>query len=124
MNFSIGFDKRDLPLIHEAFDKIVSSNKWTESYYTELFENKWAEFNRLESVAFSSWSGAALAAMEFYRLKDKTVLCPSNTFMATPLAILNSGANVQFVDCNKEDLCMSFEDMKAPRRHKRNRREG
>ena len=113
MNFSIGFDKRDLPLIHEAFDKIVSSNKWTESYYTELFENKWAEFNGLESVAFSSWSGAALAAMEFYSLKGKTVLCPSNTFMATPLAILNSGANVQFVDCNKTDLCMSFDDMKA-----------
>ncbi len=113
MNFSIGFDKRDLPLIHEAFDKIVSSNKWTESYYTELFENKWAEFNKLDSVAFSSWSGAALAAMEFYGLKGKTVLCPSNTFMATPLAILNSGANVQFVDCNKTDLCMSFDDMKV-----------
>ena len=113
MNFSIGFDKRDLPLIHEAFDKIVSSNKWTESYYTELFENKWAEFNKLDSVAFSSWSGAALAAMEFYGLKSKTVLCPSNTFMATPLAILNSGANVQFVDCNKTDLCMSFDDMKV-----------
>lgn len=113
MNFSIGFDKRDLPLVHEAFDKIVSSNKWTEGYYTELFENKWSENNKLLSVAFSSWSGAALAAMEFYGLKGKTVLCPSNTFMATPLAILNSGANVQFVDCNKEDLCMSFDDMKA-----------
>lgn len=111
MNFSIGFDKRDLPKIHEAFDKIVSSNKWTESYYTELFENKWAEYNSLASVSFSSWSGAAMAAMEFYNLRGKTVLCPSNTFMATPLAVLNAGGNVQFVDCNKTDLCMSFEDM-------------
>ncbi len=112
MNFSIGFDKRDLPKIHEAFDKIVSSNKWTESYYTELFENKWAEYNNLQSAAFSSWSGAVLAAMEFFGLRGKTILCPSNTFMATPLAVLNSGANVRFVDCRKEDLCMSFEDMK------------
>ncbi len=111
MNFSIGFDKRDLPKIHEAFDKIVASNKWTEGYYTELFETKWGEWNNLQSVAFSSWSGAALAAMEFFKLKDKTVLCPSNTFMATPLAILNSGAGVQFVDCNKTDLCMSYDDM-------------
>lgn len=111
MNFSISFDKRDLPKIHVAFDKIIASNKWTEGYYTELFENKWAEYNNLHSVAFSSWSGAALTAMEFFNLRGKTVLCPSNTFMATPLAILNAGANVQFVDCNRSDLCMSYEDM-------------
>jgi dTDP-4-amino-4,6-dideoxygalactose transaminase len=30
--------------------------------------------------------------------------------MATPLAAINAGAEVQFVDCNREDLCMSFED--------------
>lgn len=113
MNFSIGFDKRDLPKVHEALDKIVASNKWTEGYYTELFENKWAEMNKLGSVAFSSWAGAALAALDFYNLKGKTVLCPSNTFMATPLATLQAGAEVQFVDCNKFDLCMSFDDMKA-----------
>ena len=112
MNFSIGFDKRDLPKIHEAFDKIVASNKWTEGYYTELFENKWAEYNELASAAFSSWSGTALAVMDYYNLRGKTVLCPSNTFMATPLAIEHAGAKVEFVDCNRFDLCMSYEDMK------------
>jgi perosamine synthetase len=61
--------------------------------------------------SFSSWSGAALAAMEFFKLKGKTVLCPSNTFMATPLSVLNAGAEVQFVDCNKTDLCMNYDDM-------------
>jgi perosamine synthetase len=111
MKFQIGFDKRDLPKVHEAFDKIIASNKWTEGYYTGLFESKWAEYNNLDSAAFSSWSGAAVSAMEFFNLKGKTVLCPSNTFMATPLAIINSGANVQFVDCNRFDLCMSYDDM-------------
>ena len=38
------------------------------------------------------------------------MLCPSNTFMATPLVALNAGARVEFVDCNREDLCMSFAD--------------
>lgn len=111
MKFQIGFDKRDLTKVHEAFDKIIASNKWTEGYYTDLFESKWAEYNNLDSAAFSSWSGAAISAMEFFKLKGKTVLCPSNTFMATPLAIINSGANVQFVDCNRFDLCMSYDDM-------------
>jgi dTDP-4-amino-4,6-dideoxygalactose transaminase len=30
--------------------------------------------------------------------------------MATPLAALHAGAKVEFVDCNREDLCMSFSD--------------
>ena len=33
--------------------------------------------------------------------------------MATPLAALHLGATVQFVDCNREDLCLSFEDFVA-----------
>jgi dTDP-4-amino-4,6-dideoxygalactose transaminase len=31
--------------------------------------------------------------------------------MATPLACVEVGAKVEFVDCNREDLCMSFEDL-------------
>ena len=47
------------------------------------------------------------------------MLCPSNTFMATPLAAIRAGASVEFVDCNREDLCMSFADFEAKaERHK------
>src|SRR5919206_318583 len=53
---------------------------------------------------------AAPAALEFAGVQGETVLCPSNAFMATPLAALHAGARVEFVDCNREDLCMSFED--------------
>jgi hypothetical protein len=39
--------------------------------------------------------------------------------MATPLALQAAGANVQFVDCNRDDLCMSFEDFeRKAREHK------
>ena len=112
MKFSIGFDKRDLPKLHSYWDKIIESQKWTEGYFTNLFEEKWSEYNNLSSVAYGSWSGGALTAMRYFKLEGKTVLCPSNTFMATPLAIVNSGAKVEFVDCNKNDLCMSYEDFK------------
>ena len=44
-------------------------------------------------------------------MRGKTVLCPSNTFMADPLAIQVAGAKVEFVDCNRDDLCMSFADL-------------
>ena len=39
--------------------------------------------------------------------------------MATPLAALHAGAEVAFVDCNREDLCMSFADFeRAVHEHK------
>jgi dTDP-4-amino-4,6-dideoxygalactose transaminase len=39
------------------------------------------------------------------------VLCPSNTFAATPLAAIHLGARVEFVDCERDDLCMSLIDL-------------
>ena len=49
--------------------------------------------------------------MEWAGVRGETVLCPSNTFMATPLTAITAGARVEFVDCNREDLCMSFDDL-------------
>ena len=54
-----------------------------------------------------------MAALHFAGVAGETVLCPSNTFMATPLAAIRAGAQVEFVDCNREDLCMSFADFEA-----------
>ena len=80
---------------------------------TARFEAAWELYNGLPAVAMSSWAGGALAALHFAGVKGETVLCPSNTFMATPLAAINAGASVEFVDCNREDLCMSFTDFEA-----------
>src|SRR5690349_9781390 len=77
---------------------------------TARFEAAWAELHGLGSVATAGWSGAALAALDFAGVRGEKVLCPSNTFMAAPLAIIHSGGEPVFVDCNREDLCMSFED--------------
>ena len=114
MNFSdfkIGFDKRDIPLIKEKWDEIFATQKWSEGKFLEEFEDKWSLMHSAKSVGTSSWAGAAMACMEFFNLKGKNVLCPSNTFMATPLSIINAGANVIFGDCNKEDLCLSYDSV-------------
>ena len=108
--FRIGFDERDRPRLHELWDEVIASQQWTEGDMTRRFEGAWGAWNGLGTVAFSGWAGGALAALEFARVRGETVLCPSNTFMATPLAAIKAGASVEFVDCNRTDLCMSFED--------------
>lgn len=113
MKFKIGFDRSQKARLYQYFDEIIESEKWTEGKFTQMFEEKWAEYNGVPyAVAFSSWAGAALAALEFFNIRGKTVLCPSNTFMATPLVSIKAGANVEFVDCNRYDLCLSFDDLK------------
>jgi perosamine synthetase len=111
--FAIGFDHRDRARLHALIDEVLDSNRWSEADMVSRFESAWEEYHQLPAVAASSWAGGAIAALNFAQVKGETVLCPSNTFMATPLAAINAGANVQFVDCNREDLCMSFADFEA-----------
>lgn len=112
MMFSIGFDKKDKDKLFSYFEEIINKERWSEGKFTEEFENKWAKWNDIFSVAFGSWAGAALAVLEYYNLRGKTILCPSNTFMATPLVNLHLGCSVEFVDCNRFDLCVNFKDLK------------
>ena len=111
--FAIGFDPRDRGRLHALIDEVIDSGHWSESEMTNRFEAAWAAYNGAEAMATNGWTGGALAALKFAQVQGETVLCPSNTFMATPLAAINAGASVQFVDCNREDLCMSFQDFEA-----------
>jgi dTDP-4-amino-4,6-dideoxygalactose transaminase len=109
--FAIGFDQRDRARAHAFWDGIFERQQWAGGPLTEAFEAAWGEWNHLQAVATSSWTGAALAVLDFFEVQGKTVLCPSNTFMATPLAVEAAGGRVAFVDCNRGDLCMSLRDL-------------
>ncbi len=119
--FAIGFDERDRARLHQLWDEVIVSQRWSEGPLTARFEGAWSAWNGLGAVAFSSWTGAALAALEFAAVRGHTVLVPSNTFMATPFATLHAGARVEFVDCNRDDLCMSFASLEAAVAHYRPR---
>jgi perosamine synthetase len=108
--FAIGFDHRDRARLHALIDEVLDSERWSEGEMVSRFEAAWERQGDAPAVAFSSWAGGTLAALQFAGVRGETVLCPSNTFMATPLTAVAAGADVQFVDCSREDLCMSFAD--------------
>ena len=117
--FAIGFDPRDKLLLHSLWDDILERQVWSQGPVTEEIVEAWSGWNGLGAVAMSSWVGAALAALRFAEVDGGVVLCPSNTFMANPLAISAAGGTVEYVDCNREDLCVSFADFEANvRRHR------
>ena len=111
--FAIGFDPRDRGRLHVLWDEVLDSQQWSQGAMTERFEAAWGAWNDAPAVAFSGWAGAAQAALAYAGVGGADVLCPSNTFMATPLAILAAGGRPVFVDCGRDDLCLSFEDFEA-----------
>src|SRR5919204_1635233 len=115
--FAIGFDQRDRERLHALWDEVIDSQQWAHGVMTARLEAAWEEWNDAPAVAMSGWGGGALAALEFAGVGGRAVLCPSNTFMATPLAILKAGGRPVFVDCNREDLCMSFADFEQKAEH-------
>ena len=109
--FAIGFDGRDRARLHELWDGVIDSNRWSEGQLTADFEAAWEAHDGLGAVATSSWTGAALAMLEWAEVRGRKVVVPSNTFMATPLAVIAAGAAPVFGDCRRDDLCLSVEEV-------------
>ena len=86
---------------------------------TRRFEAAWGRGTPRMPSRRPPGAGGALAALEFAGVRGEAVRCPSNTFMATPLAIMPAGGRPVFVDCSRDDLSASMRDMKAKlRRHR------
>jgi dTDP-4-amino-4,6-dideoxygalactose transaminase len=109
--FAIGFDARDRSRLHELWDGVIDSNRWSEGELTAGFEAAWARHNGLGAVATASWTGGALAALEWAGVRGRSVVVPSNTFAATPLAVLAAGGTPVFGDCRRDDLCLSLDEV-------------
>jgi dTDP-4-amino-4,6-dideoxygalactose transaminase len=90
---------------------VLDSQRWSEGELTAGFEAAWEAHNALPAVALSSWTGGALAALEWARVRGRKVVVPSNTFMATPAAVLGAGATPVFGDCRRDDLCLSLDEV-------------
>ena len=111
--FAIGFDERDRPRFHALIDEVIDSGQWSHGAMNRRFEEAWSAWNGAPAVALGSWAGGAIAALEYAGVRGKAVLCPSNTFMATPLAIMAAGGKPVFVDCGRDDLCASLAAIEA-----------
>jgi perosamine synthetase len=109
--FTIGFDPRDRERLHALWDEVIDSQRWAEGPMIERFEAAWEAEHSLPAVATGSWTGGALAALAWAGVRGGRVIVPSNTFMATPLAVIEAGATPVFGDCRRDDLCLSLTEV-------------
>ena len=101
----------DFQEFEELTKRVFASGIWAKGPLVSQFEEQWSNWNNVDTVATSCWAGGAMAALDFIGVKDELILCSSNTAAATAMVCIKSGATVDFVDCNKADLCMSYESL-------------
>lgn len=109
----IPFEKQYRKKYYRLLDKVFDSNFLSHSKMNQDFEKKFSKFcNDLYSSTIANGGAGLLALLKYVDVANKDVIVPTNTFMATPLAVKMAGANVVFADCKKEDLCLDLEQLK------------
>lgn len=105
------FEKEYRQEYYKILDEIFDSNFWSDGKITREFEEKFGDYIGLNACAVTSGGAGLLSVLDYVNVKDAEVIVPANTFWATAQSAKKAGAKVVYVDCNKEDLCMSYDDM-------------
>lgn len=97
---------------YRLLDEVFDSNFWAEGPMTRRFEAAFGEFVKVPARAVSNGGVGLLAILDYLDVRDEDVIVPANTFWATSQAVIKAGGRVVFADCNREDLCLSLDDLK------------
>lgn len=108
----IYFTEKNIEEYMECVKDIVKNNRWSEGIYTKKFEESCFREFGLKSIAMTNAGAGLYLLYKYANVAGKDVIIPGNTCWSTVAAAKMAGANVIFADCNREDLCLSFEDMK------------
>lgn len=101
--FDLNFDNEFRQRFHEGCEKIFDEGYLTDHTFTRLFEKKYAEFCGTKySLAVSNGTTAIELALRALQVRGKKVLIPTNTFIATAIAVLNAGAFPIFLDVEND----------------------
>ena len=77
----------------QLWDEVITSQRWSEGPLTDaLRSRRGATWNGLERRRVLGVDRRGVGGAGVRRRSRETVLCPSNTFMATPLAAVHAGA--------------------------------
>lgn len=94
--------RQDAPIIGEIkyeINSVINSGNFVAGEYTEQFEQEYAQTNDVKYCAAVSNGTSALTIMfRALGLKDKGILVPSNSFVASASSIVLAGAIPYFVD--------------------------
>ncbi|MBH10209.1 MAG: hypothetical protein CMG74_07640 [Candidatus Marinimicrobia bacterium] len=107
------YSEKEIRFIQEGIKEILNSGYLTMGPKVREFEQKFSKYIDVKySVGVNSGTSSLEIPLRILGVKNKTVIIPSITFMATPLAAINAGAKVIFVDVMPENLSIDPDDLR------------
>jgi dTDP-4-amino-4,6-dideoxygalactose transaminase len=81
-------------------------------HFTREFEERFAEFTGTQyALACNSGTSALELIIRSLGIRGRSIIVPTNTFLATGFAVINSGNRVVFADSLPETLCLDIDDV-------------
>ena len=106
------FSEVDRKEIVSKIDGILESGQIAQGKYVAEFEDKFSkEVGSKYGIATNSCTSALEVSIRALGVKNKTILVPTNTFVASVNSIILSGNTPLIVDINEETLCMSLDSI-------------
>lgn len=108
----IPFDQTDRDFLRQGLEEILSSGRLAMGKNTVKFEELFAEFaGARHAVSCSNGTSALELILRGLGIEGKSVIVPTNTFLASAFAVMHSGNQVVFADSDPETLCLDVKDV-------------
>lgn len=109
----IPFSEDEKRFINRKINEVLDSGILTMGKYTQEFEELFCRFTgSRHAVATSNCTVALEIIIRSLGIEGKSIIIPTNTFMATAYAVMQSGNKVIFADSDRDTLSLYPEDLK------------
>ena len=107
------FPEEDRKVILQQIDEALVTGQLTLGKHVKAFEECFArKVGARYAVAVNSGTSALEIPLRVFDVRGKTVLVPTNTFFATPAAVIHAGGKPRFVDTDPATLAISLDEIK------------
>jgi dTDP-4-amino-4,6-dideoxygalactose transaminase len=110
----IYFSAADREVILQQIDEALVSGQLTLGKHVQAFEECFAQkIGARYAVAVNSGTSSLEIPLRIFGVREKTVLVPTNTFFATPAAVIHAGGKPRFVDADPATFAISLDGIKG-----------
>ncbi|MDQ2921718.1 MAG: DegT/DnrJ/EryC1/StrS family aminotransferase [Acidobacteriota bacterium] len=107
------FPEEDRRAILQQIDEALVTGQLTLGKHVRAFEECFAaKVGTRYAVAVNSGTSSLEIPLRIFDVRDKTVLVPTNTFFATPAAVIHAGGRPRFVDADPATFAISLEEIR------------
>jgi len=109
----VHFPEEDIPVIQERIAEVLRSGQLTLGKYCKEFEEKFRALTQTRfAVGVNSGTSSLEIILRSIGVEGKSVIVPTNTFFATPAAVIHAGGRPIFAD-SADNLCVDADSVNA-----------